>query len=120
MIALAPSGTALKKLLHRFGLRIAAIAAVALLFAQMGAMAHAYSHDAAAGSTHTQQPQPGTHPFCGDCLNFAPLLSAAGAPAPLPFIEPQSPGLAPQAEPDSLFYHRPTLAFRSRAPPATH
>jgi hypothetical protein len=120
LVRASPSGIALKKLLHRFGLRIAAIAAVALLLAQLGAMTHAYSHDAVAGGTQTHQQQPGNHEVCADCLNFAPLLSAAGAPAALPFIEPQSAVLAPDAELRSLLDQSPYLAFRSRAPPATH
>jgi hypothetical protein len=110
----------LKKLLHRFGLRIAAIAALALVLAQVGAVAHAYSHDTAVGVSQTHLPQPAGHEFCGDCLNFAPLLSAAGGPAALPFVEPRSASLAPHAEFRSLLEHRPLLAFRSRAPPATH
>jgi hypothetical protein len=106
-----------------------------LLIAQLGAMAHVYSHDAATGAASAHQslsggpetgspqsgsPQSGGHDFCGDCLNFAPLLSAAGAPAPLPFIEPQGRVLAPHAERTSLVDRSPHLAFRSRAPPATH
>jgi hypothetical protein len=110
----------LKKLQHRFGLRIAAIAALALLIAQLGAMTHAYSHDAAAAPVSTHQPQPAGHEFCGDCLNFAPLLSAAGAPAALPFIEPQGRSFALHAERSSLVDRHPHLAFRSRAPPVTH
>jgi hypothetical protein len=110
----------LKQLLHRFGLRIGAIAAVALLLAQLGAMTHAYSHDTAAAPASTHQQQPSGHEFCGDCLNFAPLLSAAGAPTALPFIEPQGRSLALHAELTSLVDYRPHLAFRSRAPPATH
>ena len=127
-------GIALRKLRRLFGLRIAAIAAVALLIAQLGAMAHVYSHDAGAGagsahrslggpqtgSLQTGGPQTGTHGFCGDCLNFAPLLSAAGTAVPLPFIEPQGRVLAPHAERSSLVDHSLHLAFRSRAPPATH
>jgi len=100
--------------------RVAAIAAAALLIAQLGAMAHAYSHDSAAAPVSTQQSTPGIHDFCGDCLSFAPVLSAAGSPAALPFIEPQGRALSAHAESRSLVDRHPHLAFRSRAPPVTH
>jgi len=102
---------------RRFELRFAVITAIALLIAQFGAMAHAYSHVADLSPASTLQSS-GSHDFCSDCLSFAPLLSAAGAPAALPRIEP--PALTPRvhAEPRSLVDSRPRLAFRSRAPPA--
>jgi hypothetical protein len=109
----------LRKLLHRFELRLAVMAAVALLIAQLGAMAHAYSHDAAAGSTTTHQAGASSHDPCNDCLAYAPLLAAAGTPAALPSIEPQGRGLATHAAANSLVDLSLTLAFRSRAPPIT-
>jgi hypothetical protein len=104
---------------HRFELRVAVITAVALLIAQFGAMAHAYSHDAALKAASTHQSIPGSHDFCSDCLNFAPLLSPAGTSAALPLIEPQGRGFGVPAECRSLVDLSPHLAFRSRAPPAT-
>jgi hypothetical protein len=109
----------LKKLQPRFELRVAVIAAVALLIAQFGAMAHAYSHDPTMGSASTQQSNPGSHDFCGDCLNFAPLLSAAGTPTALLFIAPQGRSVAAIFGDRSLLDLSLTLAFRSRAPPVT-
>jgi hypothetical protein len=103
---------------HRFRLRFAAIAALALVIAQFGAMAHAYTHVPQTRAV-SQQTSPGVHDFCSDCLNFAPLLAAAGAPAALPFALPQGCCVAPQSRPDSLLDLKLLLAFRSRAPPAT-
>jgi hypothetical protein len=113
-------GIALSILQRRFKFRIAVIAAAALLIAQLGAMTHAYSHtrDLAPASSH--QTNTGNHDFCGDCLNFAPVLSAAGTPAVLHFVEPQGRSVCVHAECRSLIDRTPHLAFRSRAPPVTH
>jgi hypothetical protein len=100
----------------RFRLRFAVIAAFALVIAQLGAMAHAYTHvpeTRAVASATT----PGVHDFCSDCLNFAPLLAAAGAPDALPFALPQGCCVAPSASRDTLLDLKFLLAFRSRAPP---
>jgi hypothetical protein len=103
--------------MHRFELRVAVMAAVALLIAQLGAMSHAYSHDAAIGSPSTHQTDASSHQPCDDCLAYAPLLAVSGAPAALPFIEPQGRGLATSATAQSLVDLSLTVAFRSRAPP---
>jgi hypothetical protein len=97
--------------------RVALIAALALIFAQLGAMAHAYSHAPETTSTSSPQSKLGIHDLCKDCLNFAPLLSAAGAPTALPFALPQPCSMAPQAQIACLVEHKSRLAFRSRAPP---
>jgi hypothetical protein len=109
------------KLKRRFELRVAVITAVALLIAQLGAMSHAYTHIPGVGPASTQQSQqsPSSHDFCGDCLNFAPLLSAAGAPAALPLVQPPGRSLAAIAGGRSLLDLSLILAFRSRAPPVT-
>src|SRR5512140_2273821 len=64
---------------RRFDLRVAVFAALALLFAQIGAMTHAYAHLSARDQSSAQQSIGGSHEICGDCLNYAPLLSAAGS-----------------------------------------
>jgi hypothetical protein len=110
---------ALPRLTHRQEFRVALIAALALLFAQLGAMAHAYSHVPEATSVSAQQAKLGIHDFCKDCLNFAPLLSAAGAPTALPFSIPQACNPAPQAQIACLVELKFRLAFRSRAPPVS-
>jgi hypothetical protein len=107
----------LSTLSRRFELRFALITAFALLIAQFGAMAHAYSHVPDIRPATTLQSS-GAHDFCSDCLSFAPLLSAAGAPAALPRIEPPALSLRVPAELRSLVDSRPRLAFRSRAPPS--
>lgn len=106
-------------LLQRFEVRLATIAAAALLIAQLGAMAHAYTHVPQSRPPAAHQSIPVTQESCDDCLNFAPLLSAAGAPAGLPFVAPQGRGVALQVAVASLIDLRPPLAFHSRAPPIT-
>lgn len=112
-------GVALIRLTHRRRFRVALIAALALIFAQLGAMAHAYTHVPETSSISAQQAKLGIHDFCKDCLNFAPLLSAAGAPTALPFSLPQACSLAPQAQIACLVASKFRLAFRSRAPPVS-
>jgi len=107
----------LPRSVRRFELRIAVITAVALLIAQFGALAHAYSHTPAAAPASAHQSNSGSHDFCGDCLNFAPVLSAAGTPDALPVTVPQGRSLAAIAGCRSLLDLSLTLAFRSRAPP---
>ena len=106
------------ELTRRLRIRWAVIAAAALLIAQWGAMAHAYSHGPQTRSVSAQQPIP-AHDYCADCLNFAPLLSAAGAPAVLPVVLPQALSATPPAPLASLIDFKFLLAFRSRAPPVT-
>jgi hypothetical protein len=103
---------------QRFEFRIALIAAAALLIAQIGAVAHSYSHDGALGPA-THQAGLGSHDACNDCLGFAPLLSAAGTPAALPRVEPQGRHIAARADGSSLVDRSLNLVFRSRAPPAS-
>jgi hypothetical protein len=107
------------KLTHRLRIRWAAVAALALLIAQMGALAHAYSHVPQTRSVSAQQPIPATHDFCADCLNFAPLLAAAGSPAVAPLALPQGGHAASPAPLCSLVDLKTLLGFRSRAPPVT-
>jgi len=104
----------------RFELRFAAITAIAVLIAQLGAVAHAYAHVPGAHPAAAYQTNAGNHDSCTDCLNFAPLLSAAGTPAALPLIEPPGRGAGVHAECSSLVDRHLHLAFRSRAPPLTH
>ena len=104
---------------RRRGFRVALIAALALICAQVGAMAHAYSHLPETTSVSAQQAKLGIHDLCKDCLNFAPLLSAAGTPTALHFTPPQARSVAPQAQIACLVELKFRLAFRSRAPPLT-
>jgi len=85
---------------------------LALLLAQLGAEAHAYTHLAndAHGAPAAQ--------LCGVCLSTAPLQGAVG-PSPLilptDLREAEHAGLADSV---ALPCRPPTPAFRSRAPPA--
>jgi hypothetical protein len=109
----------LRKLLYRFELRLALLAVVGMLFAQSGALSHAYSHDVRAAGPPTHQPAVGGHDPCSDCLGYAALLSPGATPCALAFTVPQGGSSAPCALPDSLVQPAATLAFRSRAPPDT-
>jgi hypothetical protein len=104
----------LRIFLPRFEFRTAFLAVAALLFAQLGAMTHAYSHDPA--SSTTPRTALSAHDLCKDCLAYAPLLSAS-TPTALPAFEPQGGSSGVVASATSLLDLAPRLAFRSRAPP---
>jgi hypothetical protein len=104
---------------HRLESRIAALVVLALFIAQMGAIAHAYTHKPSTGGTSAYQQIANTHEYCSDCLNFAPLLAAGGTPTVLPLSLQFTQSPAPPAPPASFLAHRTYLAFRSRAPPVT-
>ncbi|TAK55685.1 MAG: hypothetical protein EPO25_03185 [Gammaproteobacteria bacterium] len=92
---------------------IARVLAVALLIGQMGAAAHAFSHQ-------VDDPQgiPDTTQGCRTCHSFAPLLFAVGGSPSAALVIPHATyAFAPVARtPAALNPHHP--AFRSRAPPA--
>jgi hypothetical protein len=108
-------GLTLFKRSRRVEFRITALAVLAFFIAQMGAIAHAYTHQPSTQTSTTQR----SHELCGECLNFAPLLSAAGTPAILPFSLQRNHSAPPPAVSSSSVDHRTYLAFRSRAPPVT-
>jgi hypothetical protein len=109
----------LKSLPHTVNLRIALLTAIALLIAQLGAQAHAYSH-LHAGPAHGAQQQDFHTGQCFDCLSFAPLLAGAGTPSQVLPVAPQGVVAAPDATVPTLITVAPTHAFRSRAPPSTY
>jgi hypothetical protein len=98
-----------------FRLRIALIALIALLVAQFGAEAHAYSHVHA--GAHSSDRFDSNGRLCSECSAFAPLLATADGPAHLHVIQPQGVLNAPAVAIASLISRLTTLAFRSRAPP---
>jgi hypothetical protein len=112
------SGVALKKSPHHSAFKFAVIAAIVLVFAQLGAMNHAYSHVPQIAAT-VQGSNPAAHSICDDCLSFAPVLSAAGSHTVLSFIAPPARAIALRAVAASLLNNRLNLAFRSRAPPVS-
>lgn len=103
---------------HRQEFRAAALIAIALFIAQMGAIAHSYTHEPSNRTLASRQIS-NSHESCADCLNFAPLLAAAGTPAVLPISLQFTQSAPPPAPPASFLDHRTYLAFRSRAPPVT-
>jgi hypothetical protein len=109
----------LSKRAHRLEFRIVALAAVALFIAQLGAIAHAYTHRPSTAQTSAYRQTQNSHEICGYCLNFAPLLASAGTPAAPRLFLQHGQSAPPSAAPASFLDHRTYLAFRSRAPPAT-
>jgi len=103
---------------HHFECRIAVMAVLALFVAQLGAIAHAYTHRPSTVQTSAYQQKQASHDLCGDCLNFAPLLAPAGTPVKLPLSLQHSQSAPPSTVSVSFLDHRTYLAFRSRAPPA--
>jgi len=96
---------------RRHAARLGVLLALALVFAQGGAVVHGYTH-LSAPSVPARSGQ-----LCGDCLLFAPLLSAAGGTshtfvlARVPMGPPYHPPVAPCV--GQSIQH----AFRARAPP---
>jgi hypothetical protein len=102
---------------HRQEFRIAALAVFALFVAQLGAVAHAYTHQRATTKASSYPQTSNSLDYCGECLSFAPLLAGAGTPAVLPISLQFTRSASPPAPPASFLDHRTYLAFRSRAPP---
>jgi hypothetical protein len=89
--------------------------ALALLVAQGVAQAHLYSHFATGTAKSDFSSTAGQ--LCGECLASAPLLGAAGTPAP-PCIAFAADAVAiVVATVAPCFEPTPCYAFRSRAPP---
>ena len=88
-----------------------------LQIAQLGAQLHTYAHGDATALDAPRQTLLASHGACGECLAFAPLLSAAGTLARLPCLASQSRTPPPPLRADSLPDFTLILAFRSRAPP---
>jgi hypothetical protein len=112
---------ALQSFLKRCEFRLAVLA-LGLLFAQLGAISHAYAHDAANSvcahhSGADSHAAANSHDLCNDCLAYAPLLAAAGTPVSLPLIEVQRGVAHVNDTCASRVDLTLTLAFRSRAPP---
>lgn len=96
--------------------RLALLMAATLLLAQLGAQLHAYSH-LHAGAHVTDQLYDRAGP-CADCLSFAPLLAAAGAPGHLSHAGAAGVAVAPAVAVRTLISLSAVAAFRSRAPPS--
>lgn len=95
---------------------LAALALLALLFAQSAALLHQASH-AAGGPDRPALPGPHST-LCTDCVSHAPLLVMAGTAAVALFLALQATG-----SPLPSVFRTPVArafrrAFRSRAPPS--
>ena len=94
---------------------IGLLLALALVFAQFGAVAHDYSHLRLGGDSQGIAAK--TSHSCPDCQSFSPVLGGAGAASntlSVSHLRAETPYhdlLAP------LVAHTPQHAFRSRAPP---
>ena len=102
--------------LRRFA--VMATLCLSLLVAQFGALTHAYSHLHPAGAKVDQAAAQSS--ACATCLQFAPLLSPAGANSAV-FVAPGAHLSLRHATPVvSLIARSVSNAFRSRAPPFLH
>jgi hypothetical protein len=84
-----------------------------LLFAQLGALAHAYSHDRAPGFAAIHNAET----TCAECPSFAPLLGGAPPNPTLLHIESPAPVVLREESTSNFRDSSLILAFRSRAPP---
>ena len=85
---------------------------LALLVAQLGAEAHAYSHLAS-----DPPGVPSTSQGCETCLSFAPLLNAVGGSQCVLLAIPCAAERIVPGNTISIPYLLPRLAFQPRAPP---
>ncbi len=101
--------------LRRHAGKIGLLLAFALVFAQLGAITHAYTHlrlgadpqGIAAKTSHS----------CPECQSFSPLLAGAGtASSTLNLLQLRAEA-APQALYAPLVTEAPRHTFQSRAPP---
>jgi hypothetical protein len=89
------------------------VLSLALLFAQLGMVAHA--------STHLKADPHATPSklLCGECLSFAPMQNMVGGAPTVVLAVKISPDRAPDCVAISSVPHRAFSAFRSRAPPVS-
>ena len=97
-----------------FTTRVAAMMVAALLLAQWGAQAHAYSHDQDSESRTDQRSH--IKP-CPQCPSFAPVLTVAGGAALFSADHWAPIHLGDSSVPVTFLDVAIALAFRSRAPP---
>lgn len=105
---------------HRLRDRPSALAgvllALALLFAQTGALLHAYSHHRA--SAELLNTSGGSGEACQACCSFAPMLAAAsGKHNPLHIVPPHA-GALRLVPATPLVALSPRHSFLSRGPPS--
>jgi hypothetical protein len=101
--------------LKSFMSRMAAVMVAALLLAQWGAQAHAYSHDQDSESRTDQRSH---FKPCPQCPSFAPVLTVASGAALFSAVHWAPIHLGDSSVPVTFLAVAVALAFRSRAPPA--
>ena len=102
--------------LHRVA--VMAMLCLGLLIAQFGALAHAYSHLHPAHANVDQIAAQSS--ACSVCLQFAPLLSPAGAHSAVVAAIGARLALRHATPVVSLIARSVSNGFRSRAPPLLH
>ena len=89
--------------------------ALALVFAQLGAITHLYSH-LRAGADAGALAAKISH-VCPDCQSFAPVLGSSGASTHAFAMASAQGAMLYQVPLAPRFARAPLTAFRSRAPP---
>jgi hypothetical protein len=92
-----------------------ALLALTLLVAQVGALAHGYSHLRWKGDLVGAGNAPSQ--ICTECLSSTPLLAAGGVPESFVIFHPPCASEAPHETATSVVERHVIHAFRSRAPP---
>lgn len=92
---------------------IARLLPLVLLVAQLGAVAHAYSHL----TTELRGSAPALTQACATCISQLPLLSMAGSPQGALLPDHCTSELVWAAIPAQAVLHSFCPTFRSRAPP---
>lgn len=101
--------------LRRHAGKIGVLLAFALVFAQLGAITHAYAH-LRAGADPQGIAAKASH-GCPDCQSFSPMLAGAGTPAnALALLQAQAAS-APPTLLAPIEMRAPRHSFQSRAPP---
>jgi hypothetical protein len=95
--------------------KLGLLLALALVFAQLGAVTHGYAHLRPVGAAQGM-PAKVSH-GCPDCQSFAPLLASAGASSHALTLTPLQAQAIYHSFSAPLRGQAPQLAFRSRAPP---
>lgn len=92
---------------------LARVLSIALLVAQFGAQAHAYSH-----LSPDRDGIPSTTQSCATCLSFAPVTGAVGASAATVAADACLLGDLPRTADTSFANQSAPSSYQSRAPPS--
>ncbi len=101
--------------LRRHTGKIGVLLAFALVFAQLGAITHAYAHLRAGADPQGIAAK--TSHSCPDCQSFSPLLAGAGTASHTLSLLQQQTVTAPPTLLAPIVARTPQHSFQSRAPP---